>query len=80
MSIEYKVFIKDQSNYRLNKINKIKNYFNNEIQHQQSLTNILSKCLTIFDILNNILTIFLTVFSSTNIFAHIKKKKKKLMV
>ena len=32
-----------------------------------------------FDILNKILTLFLTVFSSTNIFAHIKNKKKKLL-
>ena len=26
---------KDQSNYRLNEITKIKNYFNEEIQYQQ---------------------------------------------
>ena len=31
-----------------------------------------------FDIISKILTVFLTVFSSTNIFAHIKKKKKVL--
>ena len=34
--------------------------------------------LTIFDILNKLFNVFLTVFSSTNIFAHIKKKKKVL--
>ena len=70
--------IEDQSNYRLNEISKIKYYFNEETLYQQSLTNKLSKYLTIFDILSKILTIFLTVFSSTNIFAHIKKKKKLL--
>ena len=70
--------IEDQSNYRLNEISKIKYYFNEETLYQQSLTNKLSKYLTFFDILNEILTIFLTVFSSTNIFAHIKKKKKLL--
>ena len=70
--------IEDQSNYRLNEISKIKYCFNEETLYQQSLTNKLSKYLTIFDILNKILTIFLTVFSSTNIFAHIKKKKKLL--
>ena len=70
--------IEDQSNYRLNEISKIKYYFNEETLYQQFLTNKLSKYLTIFDILNKLLTIFLTVFSSTNIFAHIKKKKKLL--
>ena len=38
------------------------------------MTNKLNKYLTVFDILNQILTVFLTVFSSTNIFAHIKKR------
>ena len=42
------------------------------------MTNKLSKYLTIFDILNKPLTVFLAVFSSTNIFAHIKKKEKLL--
>ena len=70
--------LEDQSNYRLNEISKIKDYFNEEIYYQQSLTNKLNKYLTIFDILNKILTVFLTVFSCTNIFAHIKKKKKLL--
>ena len=42
------------------------------------MTNKLNNYLTVFDILNKILTIFLAVFPSTNIFAHIKKKKKLL--
>ena len=72
--------LKDESNYRLNEISKIKDYFNEEIQYQQSLTNKLNKYLTIFDILGKILTVFLTVFSSSNIFSHIKKKKKLLVL
>ena len=28
--------VEDQSNYRLNKISKIKDYFNKEIQYEQS--------------------------------------------
>ena len=68
----------DQSNYRLNEISKIKDYFNEEIKYQQSLTNKLKKYLNVFDMLSKILTVFLTVFSSTNIFAHVKKKKKLL--
>ena len=42
------------------------------------MTNKLSKYLTILDILNKLLTIVLTVFSGTNIFAHVKGKKKVL--
>ena len=72
--------LEDESNYRLNEISKIKDYFNEEIQYQQSLTNKLNKYLTIFDILGKILTVFLTVFSSSNIFSHIKKKKKLLVL
>ena len=64
--------LEDQSNYRLNEISKIKNYFNEEIQYQQSLTNKLNKNLTILDYSNKILTVVLTVFSGTNIFAHVK--------
>ena len=75
-SSEYKVFPEDQSNYRLHEISKTEDYFNEEIKYQQSLTNKLSKYLTIFDISSKILTVFLTVFSSTSIFAHVKKKKK----
>ena len=76
IKLECKAFPEDQSNYRLNEIIKIKNYFNEEIEHQQSLTNKLSKCLAILNYSNKILTVFLTVFSSTNIFAHVKGKKK----
>ena len=68
----------DQSNYRLSEISKIKYYFNEEIKYQQSLTNKLNKYLTVLDILSKILTAFLTVFSSSNIFSDAKKKKKLL--
>ena len=70
--------LEDQSSYRLNDISKVKDYFNEEIEYRQSLTNKLNKYLIILDILSKILTVFLTVFSSTNIFAHTKKKKKLL--
>ena len=36
--METKYSPEDQSNYRLNEISKIKDYFNEEIQYQQSLT------------------------------------------
>ena len=70
--------LEGQSNYRLYEIRKIKDYFNEEIQYQQSLTNKFNKCLTILDYSNKVFTVFLTVVSSTNIFAHVKGNKKLL--
>ena len=57
---------------------KIKDYFSQEIQYQQSLTGKLSKYLTCLDYTDKILTVFLTVFSGTNIFAHVKGRKQLL--
>ena len=56
------------------KIGKIKHFFNQEIQYQQNLTNKLGKYLTRFDYLDKISIVFLTVFSGTNIFTHVKGK------
>ena len=67
--------LEDQSNYRLNEICKIKNYFTEEIQYQQFLTSKLSKYFTVFDYSNKILTVVLTVFSGTNIFSNVKNKQ-----
>ena len=66
--------IEDQINYRLCEISQIKNYFSEEIQYQQSLTNKLSKHLTLFDYFNKVLTVVLTVFSGTNIFRNVNNK------
>ena len=82
-SLESKAFpetieLEDQTNYRLIEIGKIKDYFNEDIQYQQSLTSKLSKCLTILDYINKILTVFLTVFSETNIFTDVKTDKQVL--
>ena len=73
-----KINLEHQNNYRPSEISKINNYFNEEIQYQQSLTNKLSKYLTVFDYLNKILSVVLKAFSCTNIFAHVKGKKKLL--
>ena len=75
INLELKELLKDQSNYRLNEISQIKNYFNVEIQYQQSLTNKLSKYLTVFDYSNKILTVVLTVFLGTNIFSNVKNEQ-----
>ena len=68
----------EQTNYRLIEIVKIKDYFNNEIQYKESFTNKLSKYLTVLDYANKILTVVLTVFSGTNIFAHVNGRKQLL--
>ena len=75
INLECKTFLEDQSNYRLNEISKIKDYFNEEVQYQQFLTNKLSKYLTVLDYSNKILTIVLTGFSGTNIFSNVKNEQ-----
>ena len=75
INIEFKELLKDQSNYRLSEISQMKNYFSEEIQYQQSLTNKLSKYLTVFHYPNKILTVVLTLFSRTNIFSNVKNKQ-----
>ena len=50
--------LENQTNYRLIEIRKIKDYFNGEIQYQQSLTNKLGKYWTTLDYVNKILTVF----------------------
>ena len=69
------ITLNEETNYRLMEIGKIKDYFNQEIQYQQDLTNKSGKYLTCFDYTNKILTVFSTVFSETNIFAHVKGRK-----
>ena len=56
-------------------IGKIKDYFDQEIKYQQLLTSKLSKYLTGIGYANKILTVFLTVFSGTNNFAHARGRK-----
>ena len=67
--------LNEQSNHRLMKIGKIKDYFNQETQYQQSLIGKLSKYLTFFNYTSKILTVNSIVFSSTNIFSHVKTDK-----
>ena len=72
------ISLNEQTNYILIEIGKIKYYFDQEIKYQQLLTSKLSKYLTGFDYADKILTVFLTVFSGTNIFAHVKGEKQLL--
>ena len=70
------ITLNEQTNYRLMEIGKIKEQ---EIKYQQNLTIKLGKHLTCFDYGDKILTVFLTVFSGTNIFAHVRGKNNYLV-
>ena len=72
------ITLNEQNNYRLIETGKIKDYFNQQIQYQKTLTNKLSKYFTCLDYADRILTVFLTVFSGTNIFAHVRGRKELL--
>ena len=69
------ISLNERTNYRLIKIGQIKNYLDQETKYQQLLASKLSKYLNGFDYADTILTIFLTVFSGTNTFAHITGRK-----
>ena len=67
--------LNEQANYRLMEMSKSKDYFDQEIKYQQALASRLSKYLACFDHADQILTMFLSVFSGTNIFAHVREKQ-----
>ena len=62
------ITLTEQTNYRLMKIGKIKDYFEQEIKEQDLLVKILSRYITGFDCKNKILTVFLTIFSEKDFF------------
>ena len=70
-----KITLNEQTNYRLNEINEIKNYFKSEIKDQELLTKKLSKYITVFDYCDKILTVFLTISTGVNISSHVKTEK-----
>ena len=70
------IALNEQTNYRLNEIGKIKDYFESKIKDKKLSVKTLSKYITFFSYTNQILTVFLTDFSGTNIYAHVKTKKR----
>ena len=50
--------LNEQTNYRLNEIGKMKDYFELEIKDQELLIKKLSKYITCFDYTDKILTVF----------------------
>ena len=69
------ISLTEKTNYRLNEISQIKDYFECKIKDQKLLTKKLSKYITCFDYTDKILTVFLTVFSGVNILLHVKEKE-----
>ena len=62
------ISLNEQTNYRLNEISKIRDYFESEIKDQELLTKKLSKYIICFDYTDKILAVFLTIFSGAKIF------------
>ena len=69
------ITLNEQTNYRLNEINKVKDYFECEIEERELVIKKLSKYFIGFDYVHKILTAFFTLFSSVSIFSYIKIKK-----
>ena len=49
--------LKDQTKFRLNELNKIKDYFNTEIQETKTMSKKLSKYIATFDYIDKILIV-----------------------
>ena len=51
------ISLNDQTKFRLNEINKIKDYFNSEIQERKTMSKKLSKYIAAFDYIDKILIV-----------------------
>ena len=70
-----KISLNEQTKFRLNEINKIKDYFKTEIKERAAIITKLSKYITSFDYTYKILIFLATTFSGISIFSHLKIKK-----
>ena len=60
----------DINNYRLNEINKIKDYFNNEINEREDIVKKLNKYMVSFDYLDKIVIVLSASFGTLSIASH----------
>ena len=60
----------DVNNYRLKEINKIKDYFNNEINERKDIIKKLNKCMVSFDYLDKIFIALSASFGTLSIASH----------
>ena len=57
------ISLTEQTNFRLNEINKIKDYFESEIKERETMIKILNKYITGFDYTDKILIVLSATFS-----------------
>ena len=64
------IALNDQTKFRLNEMNKIKDYFNSEIQERKTLSKKLSKYLATFDYADKIFIVLPTTFGTLSVLSH----------
>ena len=62
--------LSDQSKFRLNEINKIKDYFNSEIRERKAISKKLSKYIAVFDYADKIFIVLIPSFGTLSIVSH----------
>ena len=65
-----KTKLSDQTNFRLNEIRKIQNYFNSEINHRKLCSKKLSKYVSTFNYIGKILIVLNTTTGKVCIISH----------
>ena len=65
----------EQTNFRLNEINNIKDYFESEIKERETIIKQLNTYITGFDYTEKSLIVLSATFSGVSIFSHLKIKK-----
>ena len=69
------ISLTEQTIFRLNEINKIKDYFESEIKDKEIVIKKLNKYITGFDYTDKILIVLSGTFSGVSTFSHLKIKK-----
>ena len=65
-----KISLSDQTKFRLNEINKIKDYFNLEVRKREVISKKLSKYVAAFDYADKIFTVLSTTFATLSVVSH----------
>ena len=64
--------LNDQTKFRLNEINKIKNCFDSEILDQKEINKKLSKCIAAFNYIDKTLIVLSATFGTLSVVSHAK--------
>ena len=65
-----KISFHDQTKFRLNEINKIKDYFNSEVKERKAISKKLSKYVVVFDYADNFFITLSPSFGTLSIISH----------